>query len=183
MEWLLEMLGFRGSRGRIRDEALLRARRQMQVDEPAAALEILDAQRDDEFSSLIAVERKLVRLQALVRLRQWTRAEQILAKAPFLDEEQAAIWADVRAQVRLGRGDLDGALAVLEAAEPVPKNARAQIQLTRLRVLAARGRDDEIVWTGLRRLPVEVLKCLARRHPVEPAAVIANRILEGGAYR
>jgi len=183
MEWLLEMLGWGRSRGRIRDEALLRARRQLDADEPSAALEILDAQRDDEFSSLIAVERKLVRLQALVRLRSWDRAEQILAKAPFLDEEQAATWADVRAQVRLGRGDLDGALAVVEAAEPVPKCARAQLQLTKLRILAARGRDDEIVWTGLRKLPIEVLKSLARRHSVEPAAAIANRILEGGAYR
>jgi hypothetical protein len=175
--------GFAWPRGRREDTGLARARRLLHADEPDACLKALDADQDKPFSDRVAVERRLLRLSALVGLRDWQRAEEILAKPPFLDEEQAAIWADARAQVRLGRGDLEGALAVLEAAEPIPKNARAQLELTKLRILAARGRDDEIVWTGLRKVPIAVLRALARRHAVEPAALIANRILDGGAYR
>ena len=57
------------------------------------------------------------------------------------------------------------------------------MELTRLRVLAARGRDDEEVWSRLRAQPRPVLMALARRHASEPAASIAMRLLEGNAYR
>ena len=155
-------------------------------DRAEAALVELERAGDDVLlSERLIAERDTVKLLTLVRLRRFAEAEALLDRypRPFLDEDAAASWADARAQVRLGRGDVEGALAVLEAAEPVPSSARAQLELTRVRILAERGRDDEVVWTRLRAQPREVLQTLARRHGAERAAAIALRLLEGSAYR
>jgi hypothetical protein len=164
---------------------LRRARRHLDEDQPEAALRILAVTEEAPWSAEMAASRATVRLLALITLHRFDEAEALLDHhpRPFLDEAEAADWADARAQVRLGRGDPEGALAVLESAEPVPAGARARIELTRLRVLAARGRDDEVVWRRLREQPPEVLKVLTRRHGAEPAATIALRLLDGSAYR
>jgi hypothetical protein len=162
------------------------ARLYLADDRPEAALEELERAGDDAFlSDRLVLERATTRLLSLVRLHRFDQAEEALNRYSylFLDEPTAALWADARAQMRLCRGDTEGALAVLDSAEPVPKNARPQLELTRLRVLAARDKNADEVWNGLRAQPRELLELLARRHANEPAAWIAMRLLNGSAYR
>jgi hypothetical protein len=163
------------------ERRLSQARRHLEADRAEAAL--AELQGDEEgISEKLQAERATLRLLALLRMRRYDEAERLLDKRPRppLTDEAAALWADGRAQVRLGRGDAEGALAVLESIDPVPNGARAAVELTRLRILAARG--SEGVWRGLRALPREVLEGLLRRHPSEPASQIALRLL-AGTYR
>jgi hypothetical protein len=58
------------------------------------------------------------------------------------------------------------------------------LALTRARALAVEGRGAEEVWRLLAAQPRAELMVLARRHPDEPAALVARKILDGGgAYR
>jgi hypothetical protein len=182
IDWFELLFGELPSERRAQIEGVERALDEDRLEEAVSLAARIDARTlgRAELADLVTCE-----LRAHVALGAWAQAESLLEHHAelFLDEETAALWSDARAQVRLGRGDVEGALAVLDAAEPVPAGARAALALTRLRARAARGRDADDVWRRLAELPRATLERLMRRHPREAAAQIAARILSGAAYR
>jgi hypothetical protein len=126
----------------------------------------------------------LLAIQVNARLRRWAEAMLvIMAYPPRLGLDQAPAWAEAHAQVLLGYGDYDGAQALLDNLPSLREHERAAVELTRLRLDAARGRDGESVWQRLAAQPRAALQLLARRHGQERAGQIARQILAGGAYR
>ena len=92
-------------------------------------------------------------------------------------ETRARIAHEIAVRLALARGEAEYALTLLQGHD------RPALRLCRARALAALGRASDEVWRLLAEQPERLLAEYARRHPEEPAAAVARRILDGaGAY-
>lgn len=138
----VQLLGRRGRDQEKEEARLLAARLELAADRPQAALERLSAIDPNRLPRRLQTELALHAVEAHLRLSEWDAAERVLDgySSDGLSAAGRALRANARARIRLGRGDARSALRVLDEIDPVPDEARAELDRTRAAALAALGK-------------------------------------------
>jgi hypothetical protein len=182
--------GYRRLAEKALDDPALRRQAIERLSEAQVMLRLKAASRRQQDLSAEAVERREeaeLRVCLAELLLAEDRAEDASAELfepaavelpPRRAELRARIAHEIAVRLALARGEAEHALTLLEG------HHRPALRLCRARALALLDRASDEVWRLLSEQPEGALAEYARRHPDEPAAVVARRILDGaGAYR